>query len=45
MIALYVIGHLRLTYLLKEFGYELGKDERIKYYLTNTIEIYIITHH
>ncbi|MBC7194400.1 MAG: N-6 DNA methylase [Caldisericia bacterium] len=39
MMAPYVIGHLRITYLLKEYGYELSNEERIKYYLTNTLEI------
>ncbi|HOK18341.1 MAG TPA: N-6 DNA methylase, partial [Caldisericia bacterium] len=39
MMAPYVIGHLRITYLLKEYGYELSNDERIKYYLTNTLEM------
>lgn len=39
MMAPYVIGHMRLSFLLKDFGYELSADERIKYYLTNTLEM------
>ena len=39
MMAPYVIGHIRLTFLLKEYGYELSNEERIKYYLTNTLEM------
>ncbi len=39
MMAPYVIGHLRITYLLKDYGYELSNDERVKYYLTNTLEM------
>ncbi|NLI56143.1 N-6 DNA methylase [bacterium] len=39
MMAPYVIGHLRIIYLLKDYGYELSNDERVKYYLTNTLEM------
>jgi predicted helicase len=38
MIAPYVIGHLRMSFLLKELGYELEENERIKFYLTDTLE-------
>lgn len=39
MMAPYVIGHLRLLFLFKEYGYDIPQDERIKYYLTNTLEM------
>ena len=38
MIAPYVIGHLRMVYLLKGLGYELQENERVKFYLTDTLE-------
>ena len=38
MIAPYVIGHLRMSFQLRELGYELQKDERVKFYLTDTLE-------
>jgi predicted helicase len=43
MMAPYVIGHMRLSFLLKDYGYELSQDERIKYYLTNTLEMNAIS--
>ena len=42
MMAPYVIGHMRLSFLLKDYGYELSQDERIKYYLTNTLDMNVI---
>lgn len=39
MMAPYAIGHIRLSFLLNEEGYELHDDERINCFLTNTLEI------
>lgn len=38
MMAPYTVGHLKISYLLAEHGYELGEDERFKLYLSNTLE-------
>jgi predicted helicase len=43
MMAPYVIGHMRLSFLLTDYGYELSSDERIKYYLTNTLDMNVIS--
>ncbi|MGC9125555.1 MAG: N-6 DNA methylase, partial [Caldisericaceae bacterium] len=43
MMAPYVIGHMRLSFLLEDYGYELGANERIKYFLTNTLETNVIS--
>jgi hypothetical protein len=39
LIAPYAIGHLKISFLLEELGYSLQKDERIRFYLTNTLEM------
>ena len=39
MMAPYAVGHLKMSFLLEELGYELQKDERFKLYLTNTLEM------
>jgi Type ISP C-terminal specificity domain/N-6 DNA Methylase len=39
MMAPYAIGHLKMSFLFEEFGFKLKKDERIKLYLTNTLEM------
>ncbi|MBI5217499.1 MAG: N-6 DNA methylase [Bacteroidia bacterium] len=39
MMAPYAIGHLKLSFLLEEWGYPLQKDERFKFFLTNTLEM------
>ncbi|MDY0152133.1 MAG: N-6 DNA methylase, partial [Candidatus Cloacimonas sp.] len=38
MMAPYTVGHLKISYLLDELGYQLADDERFKLYLTNTLE-------
>lgn len=38
MIAPYAIGHLKASFLLDELGYKL-QDEKMKFYLTNTLEL------
>jgi hypothetical protein len=39
MMAPYAVGHLKMSFLLEELGYQLQKDERFKLYLTNTLEM------
>lgn len=39
MMAPYAIGHMKISFLLEELGYQLGEEERFKLYLTNTLEI------
>jgi hypothetical protein len=39
MIAPYVIGHLKISFLLEGLGYSLQDNERAKFYLTNTLEL------
>jgi predicted helicase len=38
LMAPYAIAHLKLGLQLKEFGYKFGSDERLRVYLTNTLE-------
>ena len=37
--APYAIGHLRISFLLDELGYKLRTDERLRFYLTNALEM------
>jgi predicted helicase len=39
MMAPYAVGHLKMSFLLDELGYRLQKDDRVKLYLTNTLEM------
>jgi len=39
MMAPYAVGHLKMSFLLEELGYELYKDDRFKLYLTNSLEM------
>ncbi|HIJ70854.1 MAG TPA: N-6 DNA methylase [Planctomycetes bacterium] len=39
MMAPYAIGHLKMGFLLEEFGYTLDRDDRFKLYLTNTLDM------
>lgn len=39
MMAPYAIGHLKMGFLLEEFGYTLCEDDRFKLYLTNTLDM------
>ncbi len=39
MMAPYAIGHLKMSFLLEELGYKLQADDRVKLYLTNTLEM------
>jgi predicted helicase len=39
MMAPYAVGHLKMSFLLEELGYRLQRDDRVKLYLTNTLEM------
>ncbi len=39
MMAPYAIGHLKMSFLLEELGYKLHEDDKLKLYLTNTLEM------
>lgn len=39
MMAPYAIGHMKMSFLLEELGYKMADNERIKYFLTNTLEM------
>ena len=39
MMAPYAVGHLKMAFLLEELGYKLQKNDRVKLYLTNTLEM------
>lgn len=39
MMASYAIGHIKIAIYLEELGYRLKDNERVKYYLTNTLEM------
>ena len=39
MMAPYAIGHLKMSFLLEELGFQLQRDERFKLYLTNSLEM------
>ena len=39
MMAPYAIGHMKIAFLLEELGYRMEDDERVKYYLTNTLDM------
>ncbi|MBI2988691.1 MAG: N-6 DNA methylase [Deltaproteobacteria bacterium] len=38
MMAPYAVGHLKVGYLLEEFGHRLQENERFQLYLTNTLD-------
>jgi predicted helicase len=40
MMAPYAIGHMKISFLLEELGYKMKDDERVKYYLTNTLDMH-----
>ncbi|MBF0319611.1 MAG: N-6 DNA methylase [Nitrospirae bacterium] len=39
MMAPYAVGHLNMSFILEGLGYTLKNDERVKLYLTNTLEM------
>ena len=38
MMAPYAVGHLKMSFFLEELGHRLGDDERMPFYLTNTLD-------
>lgn len=38
MMAPYAVGHLKMSFLLEELGHKLTDDERVPFYLTNTLD-------
>ncbi|MDE2997735.1 MAG: N-6 DNA methylase [Gemmatimonadota bacterium] len=38
MMAPYAVGHLKMGFLLEELGYRIADDERMPFYLTNTLD-------
>ncbi|MBC7170749.1 N-6 DNA methylase, partial [Candidatus Bipolaricaulota bacterium] len=39
MMAPYAVGHLKMAFFLEELGHRLQEDERIPFYLTNTLDM------
>lgn len=39
LMAPYAVGHLKISLLLKELGYQMNQDERFELYLTNTLDM------
>jgi hypothetical protein len=39
MMAPYAVGHLKMSFVLEELGHRLADDERVQFYLTNTLEM------
>ena len=39
MMAPYAVGHLKMGFFLEELGHRLGDDERVRFYLTNTLDM------
>ena len=38
MMAPYAVGHLKMSFFLEELGHRLADDERVPFYLTNTLD-------
>ena len=39
MMAPYAVGHLKMSFLLEELGHRLANDERVPFYLSNTLDV------
>ena len=39
MMAPYAVGHLKMSFFLEELGHRLADDERVFFYLTNTLDM------
>jgi len=39
MMAPYAVGHLKMAFFLEELGHRLGPNERVPFYLTNTLDM------
>jgi hypothetical protein len=42
MMAPYAIGHLKMGFFLEELGHRLADDERVRFYLTNTLDMEVL---
>lgn len=42
MMAPYAVGHLKMSFFLEELGHQLSNDERIPFYLTNTLDMEVL---
>ena len=38
MMAPYAVGHLKMSFFLEELGHRLADDERVRFYLTNSLD-------
>ena len=39
MMAPYAVGHLKMSFFLEELGHRLANDERVPFYLSNTLDV------
>lgn len=39
MMAPYAVGHLKMAFYLENLGHRLSEDERVRFYLTNTLDM------
>jgi hypothetical protein len=39
MMAPYAVGHLKMSFFLEELGHRLADNERVRFYLTNTLDM------
>lgn len=42
MMAPYAVGHLKMSFFLEELGHRLADNERIPFYLTNTLDVEVL---
>lgn len=42
MMAPYAIGHLKMSFFLEELGHRLSDNERVPFYLTNTLDVEVL---
>ena len=42
MMAPYAVGHLKMGFFLEELGHQLTANERVRFYLTNTLDIEVL---
>ena len=42
MMAPYAVGHLKMSFFLEELGHRLSDNERVRFYLTNTLDVEVL---
>ena len=42
MMAPYAVGHLKMSFFLEELGHRLSDNERVPFYLTNTLDVEVL---